>query len=408
MKTIDHFISFAPPLLGEEEIHEVVDTLRSGWITTGPKTQRFEAMFADYVGAEAAVTTSFCTLALHLAMIGLGVKENDEVITTPFTFASTAHVILYQHAFPAFIDIEEQTYNIDPVKVEAFLKDCRFDTRLKKPVNQRTGRPVVGMLPVHYGGQPCEMEKLLDLAREYNLFVVEDAAHAAGAEYKGRKIGSFGDVTCFSFYATKNMTTGEGGMLTTNNSELAERLRVLTMYGISDARKIWERYSPRGTWDYDIESLGLKCNFTDIQASMGIHQLAKLDSFIDRRNEHAALYDERFSRVEGLTTPFARKDCRHARHLYPLLIDNERFRINRDRLIEALKESNIGTSVLFKPLHLHSYYRDTLSLQEGAFPVAESVFDRLINLPVSPSTTTEEVAYVAETVKEILQRERLR
>jgi len=403
MNKCDYFIPFSPPLIGEEEINEVVDTLKSGWITTGPKTQKFEKMFADYVNAESAVATSFCTLALHLAMIGLGVEENDEVITTPFTFASTSHVILYQKAYPVYIDIEKSTYNIDPDEVENFLKKCTFDERIKKPVNPKTGRIVKGMLIVHYGGHPCEMDKLLALSKKYNIFLVEDAAHAIGAEYKGKKIGSIGDITCFSFYATKNITTGEGGMLTTNDKELAEKLRVLSMYGISDARKIWKRYSPKGTWDYDIQFLGLKCNFTDMQASLGIHQLAKLSEFTRIRNEFAQIYDDEFKEVEGLIIPEKEDYCVHARHLYPLLIENSLFDVKRDQLIEQLKEMNIGTSVLFKPLYMHSFYQDFLKETDNLYPVSDSVFQRLINLPISPKIKYQDIQYIAKTLRSILE-----
>ncbi len=406
IKKTDHFISFSPPLIGREEINEVVDTLTSEWITTGPKTKKFEQMFADYIGVKDAVAVSSCTSALHLAIIILGVKENDEIITTPFTFVSTAHVILYQRAFPVFMDIENKTYNIDCKAVESFLKECKFNKLIRKPINPRTGRPVVGMIPVHYAGQPCEMDRLLDLAKKYNLFIVEDAAHAAGAEYKGNKIGSLGDIGCFSFYATKNITTGEGGMLTTNSRDIAKQLRILAMYGISDARNIWKRYSSKGSWDYDIQFLGLKCNFTDIQASLGIHQLRKLDSFIERRNYYASIYDTEFRDINGLQIPFSRKDCRHARHLYPLLVDNSKFKIDRNQLIEMLRENNIGTSVLFKPLHLHSYYRDKFNLKKGSYPVAEFVFYRLVNLPISPKITEKEIRYIAKIIKYILTKER--
>ena len=403
----DHFIHFSPPLVGEEEINEVIDTLKSGWVTTGPKSKMFEKMFSEYVGSKESIGTNSCTHALQLALIGLGLKENEEVITTPFTFASSAHVILYQRAFPVFIDIEDKTYTIDPEKVEGFLKRCKFEKKIKKYINPETGRPVVGLLPVHYAGQACEMERLCELAERYNLFVVEDAAHAIGTEYKGKKIGSIGDVTCFSFYATKNITTGEGGMLTTVDGTLAEKLRVLSMYGIDDAREIWKRYTPGGSWDYDVRLLGLKCNLTDIQASLGIHQLKKLDSFIQRRSEYADIYDSEFRDFDGLTIPFVRKDSRHARHLYPLLIETGKFRIGRDQVIEDLGEKKIGTSVLFKPLHMHSFYRDTFHFSEGSFPVSESVFSRLINLPISPAADREDIYYVARTLKGILDKERL-
>ncbi|MBI4611209.1 MAG: DegT/DnrJ/EryC1/StrS aminotransferase family protein [Candidatus Rokubacteria bacterium] len=382
----DRFIPFAPPFIGEEEKQEVLDTLESGWLTTGPRTQRFEHELAEFCGARYAVAVNSCTAALHLALAALGVGEGDEVITSPFTFASTAHVILYQRARPVFVDIEPDTFNLDPAKVAS-------------SITSRTR----AILPVHYGGHPAEMDPILSLARRHGLAVVEDAAHALGARYRERPVGSMGDVTCFSFYATKNLTTGEGGMLVTGHEEVARRARMLGMYGIDDAREIWRRYTPRGTWEYDIIALGYKYNMMDIQAALGLHQLRRLDWFTKRRAENAAIYAEILGGVAEVTLPRARPWVSHAWHLFPLLLNLERLRVSREQVIECLRAAGVGTSVLFRPLHLHSYYREVLGLGEGAFPVAEDVFVRLVNLPVSPKIAPEEIRLVSEAILRILK-----
>ncbi len=380
--SIESFIPFAPPLIGEEEKREIIDTLESGWITTGPKTEAFEAAICEYTGAGHALALNSCTAALHLSMVAAGIGEGDEVILSPYTFASTGHVVLYQKARPVFVDIEPETYNIDPELIES-------------KITSRTR----AILPVHYGGHPCAMDRLVQIAREYKLQVIEDAAHAIGAEYQGKKIGGLGHLTCFSFYATKNMTTGEGGMVVTDDGEIAEKMRVLSMYGISDARKIWKRYAPRGSWYYDIQELGFKCNMMDIQAALGLPQLRKLDAFIARRSYLASLYDEAFENCPVLQTPSLRPEVKSAWHLYPVLVASD---IDRDKIIEELKERNIGTSVLFQPLHLHSFYERELGSQEGEFPVAEDVYRRIICLPISPRATDEEILYVAATLRSLV------
>jgi dTDP-4-amino-4,6-dideoxygalactose transaminase len=404
VKPLESFVPFSPPLIGDEAIKEVVDTLRSGWLTTGPKTERFEAVAAEYVQADHAVAVSSCTAALHLALHALDVGETDGVITTPYTFASTGHVILYQRARPFFVDVEADTFNIDPQAVRYFLeRECRRHSAKGFPVHRATGRIIKVLLPVHYGGHPCAMDELMALADEFNLTIVEDAAHAIGARYHGRPVGSLGHITCFSFYATKNMTTGEGGLVTTNRDDLAQRIRVLAMYGISDARRIWTRYAPKGSWVYDIKELGFKYNMMDIQAALGLHQIGELDHFIKRRRENAAIYECALAGLSSVRLPSVRPRITHARHLYPLLLDPDRLRIGRDDFIERLKTLNIGTSVLFIPLHLHSYYQDALPYREGDFPVAEDIFRRIVNLPVSPAIPSETIARVAETIAGLIK-----
>ena len=396
------FVPFSPPMMGEEEIAEVADTIRSGWLTTGPKTERFENAVRDHVGAKYAVAVNSCTAALHLALHVLDIGPGDGVITSPYTFASTGHVIMYQKARPFFVDVDPLTFNMDPVKLEAFLeKECRPGED-GRPVHQSDGAIIKAILPVHYGGHPCPMDELLDIARRYNLRVVEDAAHALGASYRDQPIGSISDITCFSFYATKNLTTGEGGLAATDDEELADRMRVLSMYGISDARRIWQRYAPKGSWVYDIVDLGFKYNMMDIQAAMGLHQLARLEGFIGRRTENAAIYNRTLGDLDQVRLPVIQSYAKSAWHLYPLLLNPERMTISRDAFIEELKRLNIGTSVLFIPLHLHTYYQNALPYVEGDFPVAEDLFRRVVNLPVSPALTAEKAGQVAELIRRLI------
>jgi dTDP-4-amino-4,6-dideoxygalactose transaminase len=402
-RTAPEFIRFSPPLIEADEINEVIDTLSSGWLTTGPKTERFEERMKAYTGASAAVAVASCTAALHLALAALEIGPDDGVITSPLTFASTGHVILYQGARPFLIDVEPDTFNLDPEKVEAFLaSECELDAD-GWLVHLETARTVKAILPVHYGGHPCRMDELTDLARRFNLKVVEDAAHAVGASYKGKKIGAVGDVTCFSFYATKNLTTGEGGMILTDDPALADRMRIMSMYGISDARRIWSRYAPKGSWVYDVAELGFKYNMMDIQASLGLHQLAKLDRFNRDRAVRAAVYNRRLENLNGVRTPVAHDWAGHAWHLYPILLDPDALSIGRDDFIEALKERNVGASVLFIPLHYHSYYQRALPYAEGDFPVAENAFRRIVNLPLSPGLTESQIRTAAEVVGELIE-----
>ena len=386
----DQFILFAPPLLGEEEKEEILDTLNSGWITTGPKTKRFENEMAEYIGVKAAVGVFSCTSALHLSLLALDIKTGDEVITPTFSFASTAHVVEWLGATPVFIDIDPRSFNIDVNQIE-------------DKITERTK----AIMPVHYGGQPCNMQKVLEIARKQNLFVVEDAAHAVGAEYDGKKIGALGsNFTCFSFYATKNIATAEGGMIVSNDGLKLDLIRKLAMYGISDAREIWGRYSKKGTWEYDVQYLGYKCNMMDIVASLGIHQLRKLDNFIIRREENRAIYDSIFSKIPEIKRPNVSPNIKHAWHLYSILIDFNKLSIDRDDIINILKDKGIGTSVLFKPLHLHSYYKNKYNYKLGEFPVSEYVFKHIINLPISPATTVDDIEYVGNTLKRIIEESR--
>jgi len=378
--------SYLPPFrhtIGDEEIREVVDTMRSDWITTGPKTHLFEDLFRQHVGSNCAVAVNSCTAALHLSLIATGIGRGKEVITTPFTFAATAEVIIQQQAEPIFVDIEPDTYNIDPLKIEEKL----------------SGR-TAAILPVHYAGHPCEMDTILEIASEHKLRIIEDAAHALGAYLNDRAIGSFGDLTCFSFYATKNITTAEGGMVTTDDESLAEKIRLLSLHGIS--KDAWKRYGYDGSWQYEIQCLGYKYNMTDIQAAIGIHQLKKAFEMQKSRELIAKKYTKAFRSVPEITIPTVKKNVRHAWHLYPILVNTELLSINRNRFIEALKAENIGTSVHFIPLHLHPYYRQRYGFKRGDFPIAESVFDREISLPIYPRMTADDVGDVIAAVQRVV------
>ena len=383
------FLPFSPPLLGAEEKAEVMDTLDSGWLTKGPKTERFEKEFAAYCGVPHAAPVHSCTAALHLALLALDIGPDDEVLVPTMTFASTAHVVAYVGARPVFVDCGPD-FNMVADQIEA-------------KISGRTR----AIIPMHYGGQPCDMDTVLAIARRHNLRVIEDAAHAAGSEYRGKKIGSLeSDVACFSFYATKNMTTGEGGMATSWNGDLIERIKVLSMYGISDARQIWQRYAPKGSWWYDVVDLGYKYNMMDLQAALGIHQLKRLDGFIERRSHFAPMYAEGFGDLDAVALPPVSGNIRHAWHLFPILLQPERLTIDRNRFIEELRAENVGTSVMYIPLHLHTYYRKLLGHEPGDFPMAQSLYERVINLPISPKMADEDVLDVIAAVRRIAKRHR--
>jgi UDP-4-amino-4,6-dideoxy-N-acetyl-beta-L-altrosamine transaminase len=381
--TRNNFLPFARPLIEQEDIEEVIDTLKSDWLTTGPKTHLFEEEFAKYIGCKYAVAVNSCTAALHISLAALGIGKGDEVITTPYTFVSTVNVILQQGARQVLVDIKPDTFNINP-------------DLIREKINDKTK----AIIPVHFGGQPCEMGKIMKIAKDNNLLVIEDAAHAISAEYEGRKIGTIGDATCFSFYPTKNMTTGEGGMVTTDDEKLRERLKIWELHGIS--KDAWRRYSAEGSWYYEVVCPGYKYNMTDIQASLGLHQLEKLNLFQKRREEIVKFYGEAFSDLEEIETPFVKSNIKPAWHLYVIKIVSEKLKINRNQFIEALKAENIGTSVHFIPVHLHPYYRDTYGFRRGDFPNAEYAFDRVISLPLFPKMSNKDVKDVIDAVRKIV------
>jgi dTDP-4-amino-4,6-dideoxygalactose transaminase len=377
------FLPFSPPCVGEEEIQEVVDTLRSRWITTGPKTRRFEVEFAAYLGAPGALALNSCTAGLHLALATLGVGPGDEVITTPITFAASVNVIEHVGARPVLVDVEPDTLNIDPAAVVA-------------AVTPRT----CAILPVHYAGHPADLDPLRELAQQAELAIVEDAAHAIPARYKGQPIGSGLNLVAFSFYATKNLTTGEGGMLT-GDPALLDRARILSLHGMS--RDAWKRYDQEGSWRYDILVPGFKYNMTDIQAALGLWQLQKLHRFQDRRREVVRRYAEAFRDEEALELPVERPEVQHAWHLYVLRLRPAVLQIGRDQVIAELARRNIGTSVHFIPIHLHPYYRDKYAYAPTAFPVALENYERMLTLPLHAGLGDQDVADVIEAVMDVLR-----
>jgi dTDP-4-amino-4,6-dideoxygalactose transaminase len=373
------FLPFHVAHIEEEEIQAVVDVLRSGWLTTGPRTKKFEASFAQYVGATHAVALSSCTAALHLALAAIGLQEGDEVILPTMTFSSTGEVVGYFKARAVLVDCEPSSFQISPDEIE-------------RAITPKTK----AIIPVHYAGCPVGLDRILDIGRRHGIKIVEDAAHSLPASYNGKRIGSFGDITCFSFYATKTLTTGEGGMVTTENPEYAERIRILSLHGIS--KDAYKRYTAEGTWRYEILELGYKYNMTDIQAALGMVQLAKCDSMLRKRELLAAHYHSLLSSVQGFTLPRVPDNVAHAWHLYVLQIEEARFSVGRDFFIEELKRQGIGSSVHFIPLHTHPLYCDRLGYRIGQFPNAERHFQGALSLPLYPSMTNGDVERVAEAL----------
>jgi dTDP-4-amino-4,6-dideoxygalactose transaminase len=389
------FLPFSQPSIEEEEISEVIDTLRSGWITTGPKVKLFEREFAEYIGCKHAIAVNSCTAALHLALEAIGTREGDEVITSPMTFAATGEVIQYFNARPVFVDIDPTTMNLDVGQLENTIqKRCESGNRKK----------LKAIIPVHYAGYPCGMDAIMALASRYDLRIVEDAAHAFPTSYKGKIIGTLGDITCFSFYATKNITTVEGGMITTENEEYADRMRIMSLHGIS--KDAWKRYMAEGSWYYEIIAPGYKYNLTDIAAGLGIAQLRKADTFLKRRVQIANRYHEAFQELNELNLPLAvdgKEGTTHSWHLYVIRLSLERLQIDRNKFIDELRRRGIGTSVHFIPLHIHPYYRETYGYQPNDFPVAYETYQRIISLPIYARMTDDDVERVIESVTDIVK-----
>jgi dTDP-4-amino-4,6-dideoxygalactose transaminase len=381
---MDNCLPFHVPDIGDEEVESVVAVLRSGWLTTGAKAKEFEQEFASMVGARYAVAVNSCTAALHLALEAIGVREGDEVIVPTMTFAATAEVVAYFKAKPVLVDCTEETLNIDPRAIE-------------RAITSKTK----AIVPVHFAGHPCDMNQILNIARFHNVSVVEDAAHALPARYHGKMIGSISDATCFSFYATKTITTGEGGMVTTDNPEWAARMRSMSLHGLS--RDAWNRYTAQGSWGYEIVSPGFKYNLTDIAAALGIPQLRKSDRFWKIRERYAGLYREGFSDLSELILPTAGDHVQHAWHLYVIQLRPERLRIGRDMMIDLLKKEGIGCSVHFIPLHLHPYYRETWGYRPADFPVAGKVFERIMSLPLYPKMTEADVQRVIAAIRKLIK-----
>jgi dTDP-4-amino-4,6-dideoxygalactose transaminase len=380
--TAGRYVPFSPPHIGEEEIAEAIDTLRSGWITTGPKTARFEQEFAAAVGAPAALGLSSCTAGLHLALVALGIGRGDRVATTPMTFAASVNVIEHVGATPLLVDVEPDTLNLSPAALGRALAP-----------------DVKAIIAVHYAGHPADLDAIEALARSRGIPIVEDAAHALPAFHHGRPIGSHGHLTAFSFYATKNLTTCEGGMLT-GDPELVARAKTLSLHGLS--RDAAQRYERGGSWRYEILAPGFKYNMTDLAAGIGLAQLRKLPAFQLRRRAIVDRYDRAFAGLDTLRTPVERPGCRSALHLYPIRLELERLSIDRDEVIRRLDVAGVGTSVHFIPIHLHPFYRDKYGFAPDDFPVAHDAFRRLISLPLNSGMQDEDVAHVIGAVRDVL------
>lgn len=382
MNKRDEFLPYCRPYFDDEELNRVADVLKSGWWTKGSVTREFEKVFAEYVGAKYAVAVNSCTAAMHIALVAKGIGEGDEVISTPMTFCSTINTIVHTGAKPVLVDIDSKTGLIDVDKIEA-------------AITEKTK----AIVPVHYAGQSCDMDKINAIAEKYGLFVLEDCAHALSTEYKGRKIGSMGNACAYSFYVTKNISTAEGGMLTTDDEELYEKASVLSLHGMS--KNAWSRYGTKGDWKYEVCDPGFKYNLTDIAAALGIAQMNKLDEMQAIRTEYAEMYNKAFDEIDGITYLKDNGLGKNSAHLYVIQIDKDKFNIDRDSFIELLKDYNIGTSVHFIPICMHPYYINNFGYKKGDFPATEKMFEGIISLPLYPSMSREDVMYVIEAVREI-------
>jgi len=368
-------IPFHKTHITSEEIDSAKEALESGWLTMGPKTIEFETKFKEYVNSNEAVSMNSATAALHLALKAIGTKSGDEVIIPTNTFVATAEVVTYFGAIPVLCDIEESTHNIDVTKIEQLVT-----TKTK------------AIIPVHFAGQPCDMDEIYEISHKYDLFVIEDAAHAIPSSYKGVKIGALEktDITCFSFYATKTLSTGEGGMATTHNRNYAKNMKINRLHGIS--KDAWDRYTTKGSWYYEIVDNGHKYNTTDINSSIGMVQLKKQGMLLDKRVAIANRYNTAFKDNKNIVLPFI-KDYRDTSwHLYVIKIEN------RNEVIEKLKENGIGCSVHFIPIHKHTYYKVTYGYEDRAYPVANKVFEKSLSLPIYPDMINEEVDFVIDNI----------
>ena len=378
-------LPFHKSWLEEEEHREVEDTLNSGWLTTGPKAQKFEEAFKDYIGCKHAVALNSCTAGLNLALTVQNFAEGDEVITTPMTFPATANVILLQRLKPVFADIEPGALTIDPRKIEA-------------KITPRTR----AIIPVHFAGHPCDMTPIQELADRHKLVIIEDAAHALESRYKRQKIGSLGNATAFSFYANKNITTGEGGMLVTNDDALAETIRIMRLQGIS--RDAWKRYGKSGFSHWEHTLAGHKCNMSDLNASIGMHQIKKVERFMTLRKKYVSMYDRAFADVAELETLAVRDYATHAHHLYVISLHLERLTIDRDGFLDAIQSTGIGVALHYVALHLQPYYVKNFNTKPQDFPIASNYSERVITLPLYPKMSSADVERVIGTVKDLIKK----
>ncbi|MBM3306978.1 MAG: DegT/DnrJ/EryC1/StrS aminotransferase family protein [Candidatus Eisenbacteria bacterium] len=377
------FLPFARPSIGQDEIDRVTEVLRSGWLTVGPKTRELERAVAEYVGVKHAAALSSCTAGLHLSMAALGVGPGDEVVLPALNFAAGANVTLHLGARPVLVDVDPVTLN-----VTAEILDAAATPRTKV------------FMPVHFGGRPCPMDAIMEAARGRGVRVVADAAHAIGSEYRGRRVGAMADATAFSFYVTKGITTGEGGMVTSHDEALVAKVACLSLHGMSS--DAWKRYSDRGPWYYEILEAGYKCNMNDVQAAIGLCQMERIGELGAARGRIASAYAAGFADLDGLTVPPPCDDGVHAWHLYTIQIDPRSVRVDRDRFIRCILDEGIGVSVHFIPIHYHPYFRDHLGYGAGAFPATEAYFERAVSLPIYPTMTESDVADAIDAVRKVM------
>ncbi|NLK97753.1 MAG: UDP-4-amino-4,6-dideoxy-N-acetyl-beta-L-altrosamine transaminase [Epulopiscium sp.] len=383
----DDFLPYGRQWIDEDDIQAVINVLKSDYLTTGPAIEEFENQLKTITGAKYAVAISNGTAALHAACFAAGIGEGDEVITTPMTFAATSNAVLYCGGTPVFADINPETYNIDP-----------------KDIRRKITNKTKGIIPVHYTGQPCDMDEIMQIAKEHNLIVIEDAAHALGAEYKGRKIGSIGDMTTFSFHPVKPVTTGEGGAITTNDEELYQKLMLFRSHGITRDREML--LNDNAAWYYEQHVLGYNYRMTDIQAALGCSQLNKLESFLQKRREYAEMYNEAFKDLDGVIIQKQLNDTLSGWHLYVLQLDTDKIRPDRRVIFDELRIHNIGVNVHYIPVYYHPYYQK-LGYKKGLCPNAEKLYDRIITLPLFPKMSKEDIMYVIKIVKELVDTYRV-
>ncbi|MBI3378776.1 MAG: DegT/DnrJ/EryC1/StrS family aminotransferase [Nitrospirae bacterium] len=377
------FLVFGSPMIEQPEIDEVVASLKSGWIGTGPKVHKFEGMFKEYKGRRFAIALNSCTSALHLSMLVIGIKPGDEVIVPAMTFAATANAVIHTGGIPIFADCEKDTMNIDPEDIE-------------RKITSKTK----AIIPVHFAGRAGNMDAIMNIAKRHNMRVIEDCAHAIESEYKGKTTGTFGELGCFSFYVTKNIVTGEGGMVITDNEDYANKIKILALHGMS--KDAWRRFSDEGYKHYQVVYSGFKYNMMDIQAAIGIHQLPRIEKYWKRRQKIWNRYNEAFKDLPVFTPAPVEPNTRHAYHLYTLLLDIDNLKITRDKFLDEMTKQNIGIGVHYIALHLHPYYQNTYGYKRGDFPNAEWISDRTVSLPISAKLTDEDVEDVIEAVSAII------